>query len=64
MDVPSDVILPRDIMEKIAEAGPQTASDLQKIMGSCPARYRRFGKEILEISGSSVPDDKSCSPEV
>lgn len=64
MDVPSDVILPRDIMEKIAEAGPQTASDLQKIMGSCPARYRRFGKEILEISGSSVLDDKSCSPEV
>ncbi len=63
MDVPSDVILPRDLMENIAEIGPQTDSELQQVMKSCPARYRRFGKEILEISRSLPPDDESHSRE-
>ncbi len=63
MDVPSDVILPRDIMECIAETGPQTASELRAIMKSCPARYRRFGKEILKISQSLPADNKRHMPE-
>ena len=50
MDVPSDVILPRDMMEMIAETGPQTEDELRVLMAECPARFRRFGKEILEIS--------------
>ncbi len=63
MDVPSDVILPRDIMENIAEIGPQTASELEQIMISCPSRYRRFGIEILYISRSLPADDTSHIPE-
>ncbi len=64
MDVPSDVILPRDIMENIAEIGPKTAPELQKVMETCPARYRRFGKEILEISRLPAADDKNHSREI
>ena len=50
MDVASDVILPRDVMENIAEIGPKNDAELEKLMKDVPARYRRFGKEILEIS--------------
>ena len=50
LDVPSDVILPRDTLEIIAEVGPKNESELQELMKDLPARYQRFGKEILEIS--------------
>ena len=50
MDVASDVILPRDVMENIAEIGPKNDAELEKLMKDVPARYRRFGKEILEVS--------------
>ena len=47
----------------LAETGPQTASELREIMSSCPARYRRFGKEILEISRLLPADNKRHMPE-
>ena len=50
MDVASDVILPRDVMESIAEIGPKNEAELEKLMKDVPARYRRFGKEILDVS--------------
>jgi ribonuclease D len=49
-DVPSDVILSRDIMEMIAETGPRNKAELQSIMMDYPARFRRFGDELLNIS--------------
>ena len=50
LDVPSDVILPRDTLEIIAEVGPKNENELKELMQDLPARYQRFGKEILEIS--------------
>ena len=50
LDVPSDVILPRDVLETIAEVGPRNDAELEILMKDLPARYHRFGKKILEIS--------------
>ena len=50
MDLPSDVILPRELMDTIAETGPETTEQLRELMKDCPARYRRFGDRILSIS--------------
>ena len=57
LDVPSDVILPRDILEKIAEIGPKNEAELKSLMEELPTRYQRFGKEILEISINTSSDD-------
>ena len=62
VDVPSDVILPRDIMETIAETGPGTEAELQSLMKECPARFRRFGSEILAVSlNGSGEDEENCT---
>ena len=57
MNVPSDVILPKDMLEILAETGPQSMSELEKLMESCPARFHRFGEEILEISRSEYKEE-------
>ena len=59
MNVPSDVILPRDILETIAEVGPGNADELHALMKDLPARYDRFGKKILEVSLNDSEDDLS-----
>ena len=56
MDVPSDVILPRDILEMIAEVGPKNEAELKELMKDLPARYQRFGKEILDVSLNETCD--------
>ena len=61
MDVPSDVILPRDVLEVIAEVGPRSESELEGIMKELPARYNRFGKKRLEVSLNG--SDTECSEE-
>lgn len=48
-NVPSDVVLPKDIMQRIAEVGPVNETELQELMSEVPARYERFHKEILEV---------------
>ena len=50
MDVASDVILPRDILEVIAEVGPENEEKLREIMKEVPARFERFGRDILTVS--------------
>ncbi|NSW53867.1 MAG: HRDC domain-containing protein [Anaerolineae bacterium] len=47
MDVESDVILTRDIMENIAEQNPKNLQDLQPLMDIVPERYQQFGPDIL-----------------
>ena len=59
MNVPSDVILPRDVLETIAEVGPGNADELHALMKDLPARYDRFGKKILEVSLNDSEDDLS-----
>ena len=59
MDVASDVILPRDILEIIAEVGPENEEKLKEIMKEVPARFERFGRDILAVSlnGSDEESD-------
>jgi len=49
MQVLSDVILPRDVLEEIASQNPQTLPTLQTIMNSVPWRFAHFGGEILDV---------------
>ena len=60
-DVPSDVILPRDLLESIAESGPQTEDELRELMKDCPVRFSLFGEEILSISRSVPCEEESQS---
>jgi ribonuclease D len=45
--VESDVILPRDVMQAIAEANPCDLPALEKIMESVPYRFKKFGPAII-----------------
>jgi len=47
--VPSDIVLPRDIMELIAKSNPRNLLDLEKVMQTTPYRFDQYGKEILEV---------------
>jgi len=45
--VESDVILPRDVMEALAQAAPREIAELDEVMASVPWRKSQFGKKIL-----------------
>ena len=47
--VESDVILPRDVMEALAHAGPRRAEDLAGVMASVPWRLQKFGDQIMSL---------------
>jgi ribonuclease D len=47
--VESDIILPRDVMETIAERDPQTIEALEEIMGDLPWRLKKYGRQILAV---------------
>jgi ribonuclease D len=47
--VESDVILPRDLMEKIAQRNPTSEQDLEQVMKDFPWRFQQLGKQILEV---------------
>jgi ribonuclease D len=49
MGVESDVILPRDAMERLAQAGPTTPTELAAHMQDLPWRLEHFGPEMLGI---------------
>ena len=49
MGVESDVIMPREVMEAIAQANPTQMGKLKETMKTIPWRYQRFGKEIMEL---------------
>jgi ribonuclease D len=48
MDVESDVVLPRDLMEMAARAYPKKLSELEPIMARVPWRYKHFGEQIVK----------------
>lgn len=51
--VESDVILPRDKMEALAQANPKNLQELETLMEDLPWRFEHFGAEIIKkISGS------------
>ena len=47
LGVGSDVILPRDVLNRIAWAAPNCANALEEQMQDVPYRFARFGQEIL-----------------
>lgn len=47
--VPSDAILPREVLAAIAAAHPTTPQALQQVMAHYPRRYARFGRELLQL---------------
>ncbi|WP_054522055.1 ribonuclease D [Thermanaerothrix daxensis] len=49
LGVESDIILPRDLMERIARENPTHPDDLARLMQSTPWRFKRFGGEILRV---------------
>jgi ribonuclease D len=49
LGVPSDVILPRDVLEIIAQANPRQMDELAEIMGDLPTRLEKFGSKILNV---------------
>jgi len=53
MSVPSDVVLPRDLMMILAETNPRDSGELAKIMQSVPWRLKRFGEQILGVLSSA-----------
>jgi ribonuclease D len=55
MGVPSDVVLPRDLMVALAEMNPGHSGELAEVMDSVPWRLERFGEQILELLGGNPP---------
>jgi ribonuclease D len=49
LGVPSDVILPRDVLEIIAQANPKQMDELAELMGDLPHRLEKFGPKILNV---------------
>jgi ribonuclease D len=47
--VPSDVILPRETLETIAQENPRKLDDLRSLMGDLPWRLEEFGPEIIQV---------------
>lgn len=47
LGVGSDVILPRDVLNRIAWAAPDCANALEEQMQDVPYRFARFGQDIL-----------------
>jgi len=53
LGVPSDVVLPRDVLTRIAWAAPTSADALKEQMQDVPYRFGRFGSEILSSIGAN-----------
>ncbi len=47
MDVESDVVLPKDLMQTVAKANPGSPQALADLLSQVPWRLARFGEEIL-----------------
>ena len=53
MGVKSDVVLPRDLMNAIAEQNPRGMEDLEVVLEGVPWRLRNFGGQILKVLGEA-----------
>lgn len=49
MGVPSDVILPRDLLQRLTSENPRCQADLERVMIAVPWRMEHFGDEILSV---------------
>jgi len=53
MKVPSDVVLPKDLMGELAQAAPHSRAELEQAMQSAPWRLEHFGEAILKTLNGS-----------
>lgn len=49
MEVESDVVLPRDIMEAAARSNPKSKAEIEGIMASVPWRMKQYGEQIVKV---------------
>jgi ribonuclease D len=49
MGVPSDVVLPRDLLFHLAQKNPGQAEDLAEVLSDVPWRAEHFGTQILDL---------------
>lgn len=49
MGVKSDIILPRDLLQRLAEKNPRSLEEVAEIMRDVPWRMENFGEEILGL---------------
>ena len=49
MGVESDVVMPRDVLEAIAEHNPRTLEELAQVLGGLPWRLAHFGNQIIHL---------------
>lgn len=49
MGVESDVVLPRTLMELLAEKGPDSMLQLNQLLANSPWRMTRFGSQMLQV---------------
>jgi ribonuclease D len=49
LGVESDVVLPRQLMELVADRAPRSMTELSDLLASSPWRMARFGPQILKI---------------
>lgn len=49
MGVPSDVVLPRDLIILLARENPRSMNELELVLSTVPWRLEHFGEEILRV---------------
>jgi ribonuclease D len=49
LEVESDVVLPRDLLNELSARNPRTPQALAEILRDVPWRLERFGRQILEV---------------
>ena len=54
LGVPSDVVLPRDVLNRIALKAPGNLSELEALMQDVPYRFNHFGSAILNTLKTKV----------
>ncbi len=48
LKVESDVVLPRELLDRLAAMNPKTKTELKKVLHDAPVRYQKFGNLILK----------------
>jgi ribonuclease D len=61
LEVESDVVLPRDLMQAIARANPRRAEELEPLMASVPWRRVHYGAQILKALKDPLVNEKQGS---
>jgi ribonuclease D len=62
LDVESDVVLPRDIMESAARANPARVRELEPLMATVPWRFNKYASQIVTALHSPLPPKKPPTP--